>query len=178
MSENNIETWAPSWLVGLDTDEPLVQREGAAVRTADELNVQFITDALDTVESLFERCDSAERRMRFGNALYEALRSRSLHAEENVWSTTVHGDYRYLTSEGVAEFLVTLREWTQELDAELAKDSSPSKWFERDDSGSIANDTLADPEELEEDMESVLSALGLRVDREDGYWVTVDTDNG
>lgn len=156
-----------AWVEGLPVDESLVLREGSSLRSADQLKVVFIFDALNVIEDLMMSASFANVQDQFLVELYTSLRSRSLHAEENHWETTTESPRR-LTATGFWEFSKTVRGWAEGLDEELSKDPL-SSWFDRDENGLLANGELAGPEELCEDLQDALNRLGLWVTWDDGF---------
>lgn len=166
---------AQVWLKDIALDAPMVVREGASLRTADELKVCFLSDALDVLEDLHDKSidtdagvDSSQN---FRHLVYRGMRVRSLHAEEYQFETTGDGDDRRLTRDGFAAFIAQFRAWVKELDEALVGQSGLG-WFELDENGSYANTEMADPGELDEDLTSILSDLGVEVWWEDGYVIT------
>lgn len=160
-----------AWLNDIEFDEAIVSRDGASTRTGDELKVQFITDAIDLIESLHDR--NPEAGFEFRHVTYRAMRSRSLHAEEHQWDVEGEGGSRSLTAAGFREFIGTMREWEKELNEALIRDpQSGLSWFDTDENGDYTNTSMPDPGELDEDLTTILSDLGIDVYWEDGYIIT------
>lgn len=165
-----------AWLEGFDLDFALVLREGSSTRSADELKVVFISDAIDLIETLHDRSiadgSSLDTSQDFRARVYQALRSRAMHAEENLWDIS-ESEPRRLTRDGFDQFIKTMNEWVEELNTELHKNGAFVSWFDTDENGVLVNQDMADPDELREDLESILSDLGLWTQWEDGFRIEV-----
>lgn len=165
------------WMDAFPIDESIVMRNGASSRTADELKVCFISDAIDVIEDLHERAiapgSSVDTSQDFRRIVYRELRSRYLHAEEHHLETVGEGDEKRLSRDGFEALIKMLREWSEELDGALVRDPvSGNGWFDTDENGEYTNTEMPDPGELDEDLTSILSGLGVDVFWEDGFIMT------